>query len=833
MINNININIIPKNYKLLFDIDTNNLRYIGNVIIDINILNDVDSIILNSKSININNIFLNNNEIMFTIDKIKEIIIINNDNIIKKGLHILEINFDNIINTNLEGLYYSNFDNNLIITTHLEPIYARTWFPCFDVPDLKATFELSVKHSKNYNCISNMPIKNIKTIDNYSIVDFNITPIMSTYLLCMVLGDIYPVLEKPLQTKNGTLINGYSFKKYKKNMIFSIENTLKSIEFFEKLFKIPFILPKLDIIPIPNFEHGAMENWGLITFREELILNFNKSNDINKYYIISTINHEIAHQWFGNLVTLKNWNDLWLNESSATYFAWIADKELIPEYQSDILFYNSHYKTALLNDSFPHIHPIIMNINNNENISEIFDEISYSKGACLINYIASLLGEKLFNESICEYLNKYKFKNTESHDLYNIFNSKNIDKSFNIKELINNLLITSNYPILNIIKNDNDIIIKTNKFSFNKLEKYNITFPIKINAIDINNNIINKNININNNFIKLTDYKDIFFNTSNKFLCIVNYNFFPNLKLMNNNDIINYLYSNFLLLCYGINDFNKYIKIVNYLLDNLNKEINVFIIIQILDNFIKILEIILLSKINNDNIKENILEIFNNKIYIFIKNILNKESKVYYQHMLLEKIFEFECIYYKNKDFINSVYNIYKKEYEKFKKNGDFVQLKCIFNIIIIYFDDEFDNIKNIALKSNDIFIKNYALMSLAYTTNENRFDDLLNNYSKYIKLQDTIKFFVYLTTNILYQNKVIDYIINNFNEFDKHKKKLFVNVIIRIIPHIYNYENLDKIKNFVKKNNINNFNLSKDKINDILNFTKLSMDNILYSYVQ
>jgi len=249
-----------------------------------------------------------------------------------KGKSIITLEFQGILNDRLLGFYRSQYKQNgktkYLATTQFEAADARRAFPCWDEPEAKATFDISIIADNKFTAISNMPVKSKKKIGGKTIYHFAKTPIVSTYLIYLAVGEF-----EYLSGKIGkTLIRVITTKGNKSKGRFSLDLTKKLLTSYEKYFGIRYPLPKLDLIAVPDFAAGAMENWGAITFRETILLYDPKTSSTRtKQYIAEVISHEIAHQWFGNLVTMKWWNDLWLNESFATFMATKFVDKFYPE----------------------------------------------------------------------------------------------------------------------------------------------------------------------------------------------------------------------------------------------------------------------------------------------------------------------------------------------------------------------------------------------------------------------------------------------------------------------------------------------------------------------
>jgi puromycin-sensitive aminopeptidase len=242
---------------------------------------------------------------------------------------------------------------------------------------------------------------------------------MSTYLLAFIIGD-FEYLEG--KTKNGVRVRVFTTPQKKAQGKFAFECAIKTLDFYEKYFDIKYPLPVLDMIAIPDFASGAMENWGAITYRESAILVDEKNSSLsNKQWVALVIAHELAHQWFGNLVTMEWWTHLWLNEGFASYIEYLAVDKLFPDWKIWTQFTVNDLGVALRLDGLASTHPIEVEVHHPDEIGEIFDEVSYSKGASVIRMLADYLGEKDFRDGLRYYLKKHSYKNTETIHLWQAF----------------------------------------------------------------------------------------------------------------------------------------------------------------------------------------------------------------------------------------------------------------------------------------------------------------------------------------------------------------------------------------------------------------------------
>ena len=329
--------IFPINYDIAFEPDLSHSRFRGTETVLLKITKPSSTIVLNCAEISIKSCHLiwktKALKVKTRLDKKTEKLTIKISKKVR-GTAKLFIDFEGILNDRLLGFYKSEYADNVgrkkyLATTQFEAADARKAFPCWDEPEAKATFDVSLIVENKFTALSNMPIKSKKKIGQKIIYKFERTPIMSTYLLYLGVGEF-----EFLTSKVGSiLIRVVTTKGKKKQGKLALELTKKFLNFYQKYFGIKYPLPKLDVIAVPDFAAGAMENWGAITFRETILLYDPKTSSTQtKQRIAEVIAHELTHQWFGNLVTMKWWNDLWLNESFATFMATKAVAKLYPEW---------------------------------------------------------------------------------------------------------------------------------------------------------------------------------------------------------------------------------------------------------------------------------------------------------------------------------------------------------------------------------------------------------------------------------------------------------------------------------------------------------------------
>lgn len=449
--------IYPISYGIFLIPNVDKLRFDGVVDINIQFDEEVNIFAIHSHDFIMRSITLDNNKLKYKFDKDNDLLILKSETNISIGEHKLRIMYNGQIHTDMKGFYRSKYisDNQekYILTTQFEPTDARKAFPCFDEPSFKATFDITIVHDKNLTSLSNSNIEKVGVYEDKLIIKFETTPIMSTYLVAFIIGD-FEFVET--QSKNNVNIKIYGTKGNKQNMSFALSVASKTLDWFEEWFGIKYPLSKLDLIGIPDFNSGAMENWGLITFRPELLYCTEETELSSKRDATITIIHEIAHQWFGNLVTMEWWTYLWLNESMATYFGWWVCDELFPEWSVWNTFIDNEYNHALELDSLNSSHSIEIPIENSKDINQIFDGISYAKGSCLVRFLASYIGPIKFREGMQNYMKKNMWKNTKSNDLWDAFDEV-LESDFKIHDLMNLWLTQKGYPVL-IVEDGEDVI---------------------------------------------------------------------------------------------------------------------------------------------------------------------------------------------------------------------------------------------------------------------------------------------------------------------------------------------------------------------------------------
>ncbi|XP_053204112.1 endoplasmic reticulum aminopeptidase 1-like [Panonychus citri] len=370
--------------------------------------------------------------------------------------YLVKINFTKMLEERLEGFYISSYiemsseRRKYLATTHFEPTSARSAFPCFDEPALKATFALKMVHEPIHEVYFNSEKQDtlIYSKEGLRLSVFDTTVQMSTYLVAFVVCDFKPL---DARTKEGTHVRVLVPRDQINHGDLALRSAVNILTYFQSFFNITYPLTKLDLVSVPDFAAGAMENWGLMTFRATLIMyNEKTSSDSVKEEVLTVISHEIAHQWFGNLVTMKWWNDLWLNEGFASYVENLGVDHLYPEWRMLDQFVLTTTQEALALDSLQSSHPIMTDVKDPREIEAIFDTISYKKGAALIRMLKNFLGPDNLRLGLKNYLSKYKFSNAETSDLWRSFSKIVPNEVINVTSIMETWVRQKGYPVITV-----------------------------------------------------------------------------------------------------------------------------------------------------------------------------------------------------------------------------------------------------------------------------------------------------------------------------------------------------------------------------------------------
>jgi puromycin-sensitive aminopeptidase len=496
-------NVIPIRYNLKMVPNLDTATFWGIVTVKLSVKTKTNTIMLNSKKLNIISIHINKKiENNFKIDFKTERLIITTRKMLKPGIVCLRIHFSGILNNDLTGFYRSTYlDNNgteqVIATTQMQPSSCRCAFPCWDEPDLKAVFKIKLVVNNDLTVVSNSPeICRVPdpTDNNRVIVSFADTIIMSTYIVAFIVGRFETTRTINV---NGTLMRILHVpgKSNLTNLALSVGEF--SLKWFENYFDIKYPGKKIDHIAIPDFAAGAMENFGCVTYRETaLLVDASNSTQSDQLRVVDVVSHENAHMWFGNLVTMKWWNGIWLNEAFATFIGVAACDAYKPEWDRWTLFAFER-SIAFEIDSLQSTRSVEFPVKSPKEADAMFDVLTYKKGGSLLRMLEMFIGKDRFRNGLRKYLKKYSYKNTETNDLWDTIEKtlKNDRNGFiPVRNIMDSWIFQKGYPLISVkIDLENNIIFQQERFTFSKSNQADPTiWSIPIHFRDDNDGVEKK-----------------------------------------------------------------------------------------------------------------------------------------------------------------------------------------------------------------------------------------------------------------------------------------------------------------------------------------------------
>ena len=426
---------VPEKYVLDLTVDKHK-KYIGGKVTVVGAAK-ADEIKFHAVGLKISKVLIENFEAEFLQ---RENLLILNLKFLKSKVELsklrITIFYDGKLNENMEGAYLSMYEyggkTETIVATQFESHYAREAFPCIDEPAAKAVFELA-----------------ITTPDKDDLVLMNVpagepTPRMSTYLLAFVIGKFH---GKTVVNEHGTEITTYAALNQDVDAVdFANEIAARSLEFYDDNFGVPYPLKKLDQVALPDFEAGAMENWGLVTYRESMLLAGRNATLSTKKSVALTVAHELSHQWFGDLVTMKWWDDLWLNESFASVMEYFAVDFIHPEYKIFEGFFTGDALAALRRDCLSGVQSVHQDVEDPAEIATLFDgAIVYAKGARLMLMVVRAMGWEKFCKGLRDYFERHQYQNTVGDDLWRALNKY---ADFDVKKMMHAFIDRPGYPVI-------------------------------------------------------------------------------------------------------------------------------------------------------------------------------------------------------------------------------------------------------------------------------------------------------------------------------------------------------------------------------------------------
>lgn len=470
----------PNHYNLTLDLTrAEEKEFSGTVIISGD--STSESISLHSKGLTIQSATIDNQPADISFGEFDELRLSQPN--LKNGNHTIRIDFSGNITDAMHGLYPCYFTHDgvkkQLFATQFESHHAREVFPCVDEPAAKAEYDLTLITRPGITVLGNMPVKSEEENGDSLTTTFEKTPRMSSYLLAFVIGELH---KKSARTKSGVEVNVWATPAQNENTLdFALDIATRSIDFYDEYFGVKYPLPKSDHIALPDFSSGAMENWGLITYREScLLVDPELTPESSRRFIATVIAHELSHQWFGNLVTMNWWNDLWLNESFANMMEYVAIDALQPDWHMWEDFATNEVTAALRRDSLDGVQSVQADVNHPDEISTLFDPaIVYAKGGRLLVMVRKLIGEEAFRAGLKSYFEKFAYKNTVGNDLWQELESASGQPIVN---LMNAWISQPGLPVVSVSSSHDAAILSQEQFFIGEHQPSDALWPIPLFA---------------------------------------------------------------------------------------------------------------------------------------------------------------------------------------------------------------------------------------------------------------------------------------------------------------------------------------------------------------
>ena len=470
---------VPEHYDLFLDLNRADKSFSGKVTITGEA--KTSKISLHQKDLTVEVVEVAGQARPFTLDKDNEALYVKLE---AAGPVVVTITYTGKITDNMTGIYPSYYTvdgvKKEIISTQFESHFAREAFPSVDEPEAKATFDLALKfdQAEGELALSNMPEIDVENRKATGVWKFETTPRMSSYLLAFAAGDMQGITAR---TKNGTLVGVYATKAHpESNLEFALDIAVRCIDFYEEYYGVKYPIPQSLHVALPDFSAGAMENWGLVTYREIYLLVDENSTALSRQTVALVVAHELAHQWFGNLVTMKWWDDLWLNESFANMMEYVSVDAIEPSWKIFEDFQTSGAPYALKRDATDGVQSVHVEVKHPDEINTLFDgAIVYAKGSRLMHMLRRWLGDDAFRKGLGVYFEKHQYGNTIGRDLWDALSQAS---GRNVAAFMDAWLEQPGYPVVTA-KVENDCLILTQKqFFIGEHEDKGRLWPVPLNS---------------------------------------------------------------------------------------------------------------------------------------------------------------------------------------------------------------------------------------------------------------------------------------------------------------------------------------------------------------
>jgi puromycin-sensitive aminopeptidase len=446
--------VVPDHYDITLDVDPARDTFVGSVGIDVRVLESTERIVLNTADLDLDEVALSSGSATVAVVDVshddRERTTLQLETPVDVGSYRLDITYRGIVDDQLRGLYRSVYEDadgvqHPIATSQCQPTDARRILPCWDEPDFKATFRTTMIVPEGVEAYSNGAEVSREQTDGRTTVAFAPTMKMSTYLLAFIAG---PFEATPPVVVRGTPIRIVVPRGNLHRTDVAMENAIFSFEFMSDYFGIPYPGDKLDHIAVPDFAAGAMENVGLITYRTPyLVIDRANASQSELQTSLDVIAHEVAHQWFGNLVTMAWWEGTWLNEAFANLMQMKATDARRPEWKRWLAFANVEVPWAMGIDQLGSTRPVEFEVTAPEEVNQMFDAITYGKGSAVLHMVDEFVGTESFRAGVRDYLHAHEYANTATADL---FESLDQESEWPISEIMSTWIFRKGFPQIEV-----------------------------------------------------------------------------------------------------------------------------------------------------------------------------------------------------------------------------------------------------------------------------------------------------------------------------------------------------------------------------------------------
>ena len=476
--------VLPSHYKLLLKPDLDAATFEGEVTIDVDVTEPTSQVKLHAKDLNITAATISrSNGTAFTatvtdengkpldgsveLDKDACNAVLSVNGTIGKGKWQIHLSFRGVLNDKLKGFYRSSYTDDagvekFIATTQFESTDARRAFPCFDEPDMKAVFEVSLEVADHLTAISCGPdIATTKVGDNKKRVDFKATMKMPTYVLAFIVGEFE--CTDPINV-DGTDVRVFTVPGKLHLATFALEASAHALRYYNRYFGVKYPGDKLDNIAIPDFNAGAMENLGCVTYREELLVDPDTATQGSLDWVAEVVHHEIAHMWFGDLVSMGWWNGLWLKEAFATFLSYVAVEHWKPTWGVWEKF-GPNRSAAFRTDSLRSTRPVEFHVGSPEEAEGMYDVLTYEKGCSVMRMLEQYLGAETYRQGLAIYVARHQYGNTDTPDLWAALSEAS---GKDVAALMHSWIFKPGFPVVQVRRGDvaGTVILKQQQFKF-------------------------------------------------------------------------------------------------------------------------------------------------------------------------------------------------------------------------------------------------------------------------------------------------------------------------------------------------------------------------------